>query len=334
MFLYALKGALSRGIPLASAIEMLSKVQPKPLDKYLKRIVFLVKQKNKRIPDLLAQYDFLTPNEKIILEKASDAKFAINEIINMRKIQDQFTSSLIKLLGFPVFVLITMPFLTRFMLNAFKQPFNDMLMILKSKGIVYHMQTPKIFYYVYHPSWLFYTSIISGAVISVIFFLYFYFKHYKPQILYKFLTPVAYDDLPFILAYMSALNKVGYPVERVAEILAKSSIKPGWKLFFKNLKNRIVKGDKIYVEFKRQNFPKEMVTYIEYDELGGNFWDSIDSLKDLAIERNKEINTFLLKQLKPIFTYLSYMIIIYFILGIILLNLEMYNITNLLSIGR
>ena len=333
MFLYALKGALSRGIPLAMSIEMLSKIQPKPLDKYLKRIIFLVKKKNKRIPDLLAQYDFLTPNEKIILEKSADAKFAIDEIINMRKIQDQFTSSLIKLLAFPALILIVMPFISNFMLNAFKRPFNDMLLILKSKGITYHMQTPKIFYYVYHQNWLFYTSIIAGVIIGGIFILYFYLKQYKPQILYRFLTPVAYDDLPFILSYMSALNKVGFPVEKVAEILAKSSIKPGWKLFFKNLQKRIIKGDKIYVEFKNQGFPKEMVTYIEYDELGGNFWDSIDSLKDLAIERNKEINHFLLNQLKPVFTYLSYGIMIFFVIGIVLLNLEMYNITNLLSVG-
>ena len=333
MFLYSLRGALSRGMPLLLSIEMLSKLQPKPLNKYLSKIVFLAKRRNLKIPDLMEKYGFINYNEKIILEKAQDAKFAINQIVEMRKIQDQFTSTLFKLTSFPAIVLIVMPLATNGMLTAFKKPIDNMMLILKSKGIDYQLQVPHYFYYIYHQNWLKYASVLSVLIVGGFFLAFFLLKYYNPKILYKFIRPVAYDDLPFILTYMSALNKVGIPIEKIADILANSSIKPGWKKFFKNLQRKIKKGEKIYNEFKKQYFPAEIVTYIQYDEIAGSFWDSIDSLKELTIERNKEINGFLLNQLKPITSYFTYAIIIYYLIGIVLLNMDMYNIANALGTG-
>lgn len=333
MFLYALKGALSRGLSIEKSIEMLSKTQPKPLNRYLKNIIFLIKKKNKKISDLLASYDILTKNEKIILEQAKDAKFAVSEIIKMRQIQGQFIKSFFTLIYFPILVLIFMPFLTKYMLSLFQKPINDMLIILKQKGIAFHYNIPKIFYYIYHPQWLTYQSIIIIVLAGGIIGSYFYLLYYKPSVLYKILKPSAFDDMPYILNYMSALNKVGFPVEKIAEILGKSDIRPGWKTFFKNMQKRIKNGEKIYVEFRKMNFPEEIVTYIQYDELNGNFWNSIDELKELAINRNKEINTFLMSKLKGIFTMLAFAIIIYFLIGVILLNFNLMNIANLLSMG-
>lgn len=331
MFLYALRGALSRGLSIEKAIEMLSQVQPKPLSKILKNITFLVKKKHKRIPDLLYQYGILNKNEKVILEQAKDAKFAINEILEMRKIQGQFLRSLIKLLWFPLLVLFAMPFLTHWLMSMFKGAIDNMILILKQKGIDFHYNIPHAFYYIYHPKWLYYQSIIVAVFTFLFFAIYFYLLYYKPSILYKIFKPAAYDDLPYILSYMSALNKVGFPVEKIAEILGKSNIRPGWRRFFKNMQKKIKQGEYIYTEFKKMNFPEEMVIYMKYDEINGDLWESIDSLKELSMERNKEINEFLSLKLKNLTTILTYAIIAYFIIGVVLLNFSLMNIANLLS---
>ena len=144
------------------------------------------------------------------------------------------------------------------------------------------------------------------------------------------MSPTAYDDLPYLLAYMSILNKVGYPIKKVAEILAQSNLKPGWKMFFKDLENRIKKGEKIYISFKREGFPEEIVTYIKYDELGGDFWANIDSLKDLTIMRNNEISDLFSSQLKPYITLLGWLIVIYFLSGVFLFSFAINNLANLL----
>ena len=331
MFLYALKGALSRGLSIETAIEMLSKTQPKPLNKYLKSIMFLIRKKNKKLTDLLMQYDILNKNEKIILEQAKDAKFAINEIIKMRQIQGRFTKTLISLAWFPVGLLIIMPFITHWILNILSKPLDNLKLILKQKGIEFHYSIPHIFYYIYHPNWLYYQAFIVFFITVGCILLYSFFLYYKPSILYKILQPVAYDDLPYIFNYMSALNKVGFPVEKIADILAKSNIRTGWKTFFKNMQKRIIKGEKVYSEFRKMNFPEEMVMYLQYDEINGDLWTSIDSLKELTINRSKEINDFLIMKIKNIILLLSYSIIVYYILGTVLLNFNYMRIANLLS---
>jgi type II secretory pathway component PulF len=190
MFLYALKGALSMGIPLTQAVKMLSKTQPKPLNNVLKRITFLVENKNDRIEDLLEKFGIINYNEKLLLEKANDTKFAVNEIIKMRKIQNQFTGTLIKLFRFPLIVLITMPFLAQYLVGVFSVPLNQLKLILKSMGITYHLTVPNYFFYVYHPEWLPYVAVGSGILFIGMFIVYMYLS--KNKYLYSSVNRVSY----------------------------------------------------------------------------------------------------------------------------------------------
>jgi type II secretory pathway component PulF len=333
-FLYALRGALGRGLSLEMAIEMLSKIQPKPLNKYLNQIIFLVKKKNKKIPDLLYQYDFLTKEEKIILEKANDAKFAIDKIIEMRKIDGLFLKSFFKTVSFPFIALIIAPIGVKALLVKIDPILQEMFLLLKEKGITPTYDVlglPNIFYFLWDRKILDIVSITSAVIFIGLIVGIFALREFKPSVLYRMIPYAAYDDMPYILSYMSALNKVGYPAEKVADILARSNIRKGWKQFFLNLRKRINKGEKIYQEFERAKFPKEIVTYIKYDELGGDFWHSIDSIKELAISRNKQVSDFFVGQLKPLMTILGYAIIFFFLISVLMLNFAMTNIGNLLS---
>ena len=334
MFLFALKGALSRGFSLETAIEMLSNIQPKPVNKYLKQIIFLVRKKNAKIFPLLEQYGFITKEERILFENAKDTKFAVSKVIEMRKIQDRFSKSFLKLFIFPIIALTIAPIGVYFLIGKFHNALSQIFYLLKARGITPsydQLGLPPFFYFVWDRSILIEMSVISAVFFIVFFSLFFYFKRYKPEILYKILYPTAYDDLPYLFSYMSALNKVGIPIKKIAKILSKSNLKPGWKKFFKELERRVKNGDKIYIAFEKNNFPKEIVTYIKYDEMSGDFWANIDGLKELTMIRNEEISDMLIQQLKPIFTLISWGIMVYLISGLMLFSFGINNLTALLQ---
>jgi len=334
VFLFALRGALSRGLSLEIAVEMLSKIQPKPINTYLSQIIFLVRKKNKKIFELLEQYGFITNEEKIVFEKAKDTKFALQKVLEMRKIQDNFSRVFLKMFIFPFVALIFTPLLTYWVLNTFSSAMGAIFVMLENKGIKVtfdDLGLPSFYYFVWDKSILIKISVIS-AIIAVIFYgSYFYFKRYKPRILYKILPPTAYDDLPYLLSYMSVLNKVGFPIKKVAEILAKSNLKPGWHMFFKDLEKRVKNGESIYFAFKKENFPNEIVTYIKYDELNGDFWANIDNLRELTIMRNKDITEMFTSQIKPYVVLISWGIIIFFLSGIMLYSFSINNLTSLMQ---
>lgn len=333
-FLFALKGALSRGLSVEMAIDMLSKTQPKPVNIYLSQIMFLVRNKNRKIYELLEQYGFITKEEQIILEKAKDAKYAINKIIEMRQIANQFSFAFLKLFIFPFFALIFMPLITYFALGKFYIVLSQILILLKNRGITPTFQDlglPSMYYFVWDRNILLYISGISFIVMIIFYSTFLYLRRYKPSVLYKILYPTAYDDLPYLLSYMSALNKVGYPIKRIAEILSKTNLKPGWKKFFKELERKIKNREKIYIVFKKENFPKEIVTYIQYDEMSGDFWGNIDNLKELVMMRNKDITKLVTDQIKPYITLIGWGIIVYFISGLMLFSFSMNNLASLLE---
>ena len=334
IFLFALRGALSRGLPLETSIEMLSKIQSKPINVYLRQIIFLVRKKNKKIFTLLEQYGFITNEERIVFEKAKDTKFALNKVLEMRKIQDNFSKVFLKLFIMPFSALIFAPLLTYWVLGNFSMAMDSIFTMLKSRGITPtfdDLGLPSFYYFVWDTSILIKISVIS-AIVAVIFYgSFFYLKRYKPRILYKILPPTAYDDLPYLLSYMSILNKVGFPIKKVAEILAKSNLKPGWHMFFKDLEKRVKNGESIYLAFKKENFPNEIVTYIKYDELNGDFWANIDGLRELAIMRNKDITDIFTSHIKPYTVLLGWGIIIFFISGIMLYSFSINNLASLLQ---
>jgi len=334
MFLFALRGALSRGFSLEIAIEMLSKIQPKPVNKYLSQIIFLVRKRNAKIFPLLEQYGFITKEERILFENAKDTKFAVSKVIEMRKIQNRFSTSFLKLFIFPFIVLMTVPVGLYFILGKFNSALNQIFFLLKSRGITPtfdDLGLPSCYYFVWDRKILFYISGISTVVFVLFFGVFLYLRKYKPEVLYKILYPTAFDDLPYLFSYMSALNKVGIPIKKIAEILAKSNLKPGWKRFFKDLEKRVKNGEKIYIAFEKYGFPKEIVTYIRYDEMSGDFWANIDGLKDLAMMRNKEITDMVLSQLKPVFTLIGWFIVVFFLSGLMLYSFGINNLASLLQ---
>ena len=333
-FLFALKGAISRGLSLEMGIEMLSKFQGKPINKYLNQILFLVKKKNKRIFELLEQFGFITKEEKVLFEKAKDIRFVMDRVLEMRKIQGSFTKAFLKLFPMLVFASVFMPLITYAILGKFTGVMSQLFYILKAKGITPtfdDLGLPSMFYYVWDKNILLYVSVAFGIFFTIFFGIFFYLKRYKPSILYKLLPPTAYDDLPFLLSYMGALNRVGYPIKKVADILAESDLKPGWKLFFNDLKKRVKKGENIYLSFQRENFPKEIVTYVKYDEMSGDFWGNIESLKELSMMRNRDITELVTAQIKPYMTLLGWGLIIYFITGVMLFSFAMNNLSNLIT---
>jgi len=334
VFLLALKGALSRGLSLETAIEMLSDIQPKPINIYLKQIILLVRQKNKKIFDLLTQYGFITKEEQIIFEKAKNSKYALNKILEMREIQNQFSKTFLKMFSFPFIATIFMPLIIYWVLGKFTNALAQIFLMLRNKGIeptFDDLGLPSIYYYVWDRSVLLYISAIALIVTVLFYGIFFYLRRQKPHILYKLLPPTAYDDLPYLLSYMSILNKIGFPIKKVAEILAKSNLKPGWRGFFIDLEKRVKNGGKIYLSFQKERFPKEIITYIKYDELSGDFWANIDGLKDLVIMRNKDITSILMDNIKPYVTLLGWAIIIYFISGIMLFSFAVNNLVSLIE---
>ncbi len=334
VFLFALKGALSRGLSLEVGIDMLAKIQPKPLNKYLNQIMFLVKNKNKKIFVLLEQYGFITKEEQIIFEKAKDTKMAINKVLEMRKIQNRFSTLFLKMFAFPFIAFIATPILVYVLLGKFDVVLSQLFLLLKNKGITptfYDLGLPSAYYFVWDRQILIYISVTAAVTAFIFYNIFFYLKRYKPQILYKLLSPVAYDDLPYLLSYMAALNKVGYPMRKVVNILAQSNLKPGWTMFFKDLEKKVQSGQKIYLSFQKENFPKEIVTYVKYDELNGDFWGNIESLKELAVMRNKEISSLFEMQIKPYVTLIGWAVVIYFISGLMLFSFAVNNLASLLQ---
>jgi len=328
--IYSLLSLVKLGNSLMTSLSLLEEMENGKVKKHLKTVILLVNSKGYHVSKALHAMGFMSDYEALILENAKDVKKSLKDIIDMREINGNFTSTFLKLSVFPVLCVIIGLFIAYKVLPIFSEPLESINKILEIRGVssIHEEGISDLFWYINYPELI--LPSLYAYVCFIIFFYggYFYLREKNPSILYKGVKLVAYDDMPFILLFMRALNRTGMVPVEIAEVLSKSNIKSGWKPLFGNIKNGINNRTPIYKVFEKFNFPKEVTLIVKSAEIGKSFWENIDGLIQYTMERNENGNKLLLRYFGGLSTLIGYSIVIYFLIGIFIIMLEIQTVAT------
>jgi len=330
----SIRSLMGLGNSLFEAIKLQQEIETGKNAKIIKKIIYMVEEKNYSLEKLLYQYGIIDNSEYLILANSKDTKESLESIIKLRSVNSNFDKTLISLLSFPIAGFFIGIGIAKFLLPSISKPVNDLVKIAKiKKGIDIDetMNVPPSFYYIHHPEYVNYVFFGGLFLMIALFLTYQYLKKENPSVLYKIMPLKAYDDIPFIFILMRSLNKGGLDLYTIADKLYKSDIGKGWKIFFLRLKRRIEKRGDIYPVFKNFGFPKQIYLIIKVSEKSKAFWENFDNM----ITYSQEVNTFKNEEIrdrwKSITVILGYVEVIYYIVGILLLMLSMQNIVTALQ---
>lgn len=328
--IYSLLSLIKLGNSLVTSLTLLEEMESGKVKKYLKTVLLLVNTKGYHVSKALLALGFMSDYEALILENAKDVKKSLKDIIDMREISGNFTNTLLKLSFFPAISVIIGLLIAYKILPIFATPLESINKILEIKGVsrIGEEGISDLFWYINYPEAILPALYVYIACLFCFYFGYFYFREKNPSILYKTVKLVAYDDMPFILLFMRALNRTGMVPVEIAEVLSKSNIKSGWKPLFRNIKNGINNRTPIYQVFEKFNFPKEVTLIVKSAEIGKSFWENIDGLIQYTMERNENGNKFLLRYFGGLSTLIGYSIVIYFLIGIFIIMLEIQTVAT------
>ena len=325
----SIRALMALGNSLFEAVKLQEEIEVGKNAKILKKIIFLIEKRNQSIEKLFLQYNIINNSEYLILTNSKDTKESLENIIKIRSVSKNFNKTIITLIAFPLIAFFVGLGIAKFLLPAISKPINDLVAVAKiKKGIDLDktMNIPDVFFYIHHPEYVNYIFFIAVTLIIGLFFLYRYLEKNNPSAIYKILPLKSYDDIPFIFILMRSLNKGGLDLYSIANLLQKSNINKGWRLFFLRLKKQIEKNGEIHSIFKAFGFPRQIYIIIKTSEKSKSLWESFDDMitysQDINIIKNKEI----VDRYKSIMTIVGYVEIIYFLIGILLLMFSMQNI--------
>lgn len=328
--IYSLLSLVKLGNSLAQSIVLLEEMETGKVKKYLKTVILLINNKKYDVAKALYTLGFLKEHEALILGKAKDVKRSLKDIIDMREISSNFTSTLLKLTVFPAICIIIGLLIAFKLLPIFAEPLNSINKILELRGIS-QMGDDGIsdfFWYVNYPDLVLPVLYISIFLIIGFYLGYFYLREKNPSFLYRIVKLVAYDDMPFILLFMRALNRTGMVPLDIAEELSRCNIKSGWKPLFKNIKNGIKDSQPLYNVLEKFYFPKEVTLIVKSAEIGKSFWENMDGLIQYTVEKNENGNKLLLRYFGGLANLIGYSIVIYFLIGIFIIMLQIQTVST------
>ncbi|QDD68139.1 hypothetical protein [Caminibacter pacificus] len=327
--LLSLRASMGLGFPFQKAIQLQAESQERKTGRILKMCAYLILKKEQPIADVLYKFGIINAMEKTLLEHSKSPKETIENIIQMREMSGLFFKNFLAIILKPLLAVIVGMGLVLFIFPKVNLPVQALMEQAKMNGINVKLNTG--FWYIDN------FQIVSKVLIIYLIFLIvflgilFYIRKYKPSILFKIFPLSAYDDIPAILLFLKSLHSLGLPSHKIAEILEKSNVNPGWRPLFKKLKTALIDSKPIWKEFFRFGFPKESVNFIKYTEEGKIFWENIDKMIKYAKQRAEDGNKMMMKIWNPVSYYLAYIVIVYFLVGLIMLTIEMQNIATQLQ---
>lgn len=325
----SIRSLMSLGNSLLEAIKLQREIETGENAKILSNIIFLVEKKNQSIEKLFLQFNVINESECLIMLNAKDTKESLDSITNIRSVSKNFNKTIITLTMFPIVAFFVGLGIAKFLLPAISKPVNDLIAVAKLKNgidIDKTLNIPDVFFYIHHPEYINYIIPITILFLIGIFFEYKYLEKNNPSLIYKFLPLKSYDDIPFIFILMRSLNKGGLDLYSIVKLLQNSNLDKGWRLFFLRLRKQIENNKEIHSVFKSFGFPRQIYIVIKTAEKSKSFWESFDGMiayaQDINLIKNKEI----VDRYKNIGTIFGYVVIIFFLLGILLLMFSMQNI--------
>jgi len=324
--LFGLRAALKLGLTIQEAISLQAETTGGKIGRVLAKASYLINKKRKKVADVFFQLGILSADEKYILENAGmAAKQAIDEIIKLRDIKGRFNKTLFSLLWFPFMSGIIGMSLVIFLFPKFNKPFQAIIEMAKIRGIT-GFDTSTGFWYIDHFYMVKYVLVLWIVIGLLLAGVYLFLRKYYPSLVYKIFKLAAYDDAPYILTYMRILHNLGVPPIQIVKMLYDSNTNPGWKSLFFRLKKAISKSKPVWREFKKFGFPNEMTLFMKYAEESKDFWGNIDNIISFAFQKSIDGNELLKRIWGPMSTYASYVIITYFLVGILMLVFQMQSI--------
>lgn len=331
VILKSLRALMGLGNSLLEAVELQQSIEEKKNAKILAIIIHKVKKNNTKLEDLFLKFGLINKSEQLVLSYAKDTKEAIESILKLRSLSNNFnktvrTLSIMPIIGF----FIGLIGIGHFLLPVMRKPVDELIEIAKiKKGIDIDdvLNIPDTFFYIHHPDWVIPITIGVAVLIITVVALFFYFHKNNPPFVYKFFSLKAYDDIPYIFILMRSLQKGGLDIYTISDILQKSDIPIGWRRFFLLLKKQIDKHDDLYKVFQSFGFPKQIYIIIKTAEKSKSFWESFDGLIEYAKEVNQFKNQIIVDRYKGVATIVGYVFVIYFLIGVMLLMFSMQNIT-------
>lgn len=334
VILRSLRALMKLGNSLFRSLELQIDIEDGKNKKILEKLINQVKNHNKPTVDMMYKLGLINDDEKVILENNKDSKEAIIYIVNIREISSNFNKTMFSLLLFPIMSIFIGLGIAKFILPLISSPVKELIQIAQiKKGIELEetLNIPNIFFYIHYPDSIDYITIIFSIFLFSIFAFYKYLEVNNPSVIYKIVSLKAFDDIPYIFILMKSLNAGGMDIYSISDKLYKSKINKGWKILFLRVKKRIEQNQMFYTVFKEFGFPKQLSVILKTAEKSKSFWDNFDDLivyaKEVNIDKNKEVR----ERYSGVSKMLGYLIILYFLLGILLLMFSMQNIVTAIN---
>ncbi len=260
------------GIGLPKSIEMLAENEAnKKLGQAYRRLSYAIHEKNIDPTIALQDLGIISSIEGFVLKKSKSTKFAIDDIMDMRKRKNKYESSLIKMFLPSILWFYGTIALIPFVSGKLEEAREYLVTLLKvSKDIDISNQIILPFY-TQNPN-----LISTVPFLVLILFIGFYIYNYirNPFILYKFFKGKAYSDIAIFLNILSVLKSTGENSHQIFEIMLKSG-----KFKKENNLLRILFSKKtLYDVFQQFHYPKDIVNVIKMGEQTKSFWKNLPAL--------------------------------------------------------
>ncbi len=302
--------------------------------KVIEQAVNLVSKKNVDLEKALLQVGLISEEEKMILTYSKDTKVSIDYIVELRDLSKNFNKTFLRLVFFPILALYIGVLVVNTILPIMRKPIDELLEIIKiSKGVDMSnsLNIPSIFFFVENPDLFNLIMIIFTIVLILSFVAFFYYEKNDPSKIYRIFPLKAYDDIPYVFTLMRSLNVSGKDFYTISKDLSKSKINKGWRKLFSNIQKKIENNTPFFQSFKEFNIPKQIYIIVKISEASKALWDNLERTIVYAKKVNVDANADIIRKYGSLSTILSYIIIIYFLIGVLFLMLNIQTIASLMN---
>lgn len=276
-FLIILKGFLKIGFSPLEAIKTLSENEPEGKRKnVISSIEYETHEMNRPLQNVLLAKKLITPLEHTIMSKSISMISSIDTIIDMRKNGKKFEKAMLKIVAFPlIMILATMAFIS-FGGPGILDFINFLLKMSEmSSGMPAKAELPFFLENIQEIKWTFY-----GLILAIVGSIYMYIWYYKNDTkrIYKMFPLKVYDDAPIIFQMMYNLKKTGMPAgELFAEMIKNAEPEP-LRDMFQDIQKKVEVNRPFYTVFEQYGFPKNVTSIIEVGEKTYTIWDNLPDL--------------------------------------------------------
>lgn len=267
------------GFNILNIIDILSKseVENEKTKNVCKTIIYAIENENKKIEDVFLSVGLIKNSEYSILSKANNTEEAIEDILQVRKINWNFEKAIVKISWFPWLLLLittfTIGFLTPIMVEKLGKQIaqlNGKIDILKTLPwfMNYSLEFKVLTVFIF----------LLPFILSFLY-LYLYYKDTKK--IYKLFKLKAYDDLPRYFTMMISLRKTGASLRDIMNELYQFPYpKPMSELWY-----YIANNDDMGKGFRLFHMPDDITKVIIRFTESNAIYDTFQNLKELSIKR-------------------------------------------------